>query len=127
MAAESDTANCPFTTFFSDGYDALGPGWDLEIRQAESGFLLWSSGFCLDDGGWLLRATLAELLQSGRPVAADAGHYLAMAPSKIIEEGRAAGLRRGEIHRLLLAHPRIWEFQRNNLRAYRRQGGAAGG
>lgn len=126
LAAGASSVECPLAAFFSNGPEPLGAGWDLEIRQKATGFLLWSSEFCLDDDGWLLRSTLEDLVQSGRLVEDNPAHYISMAPSRIIAEGRRNGLNRNEIHRLLLAHPGVWEHQCRNLQSFREQGGLVG-
>ncbi|MBD3335655.1 MAG: hypothetical protein GF355_09080 [Candidatus Eisenbacteria bacterium] len=99
----------------------LGPGWELEIRTLPEGLLVWSGAFCLDDHGWLMRHAVESLRADERPVQPDPEHYRSLAPSEIIAEGRAAGLKPDEIQQLLVAHPQIWDHQcRNQERHLRR-------
>lgn len=101
----------------------LGPGWELEIRSVPDGQLLWTAAFCLDDDLSRLKSTLEDLAGKGLPVSRDPLSYASKAPSEIITEGRSLGLQREYIHRILLAHPRIFEHQCRNLQGFRRRGG----
>jgi hypothetical protein len=101
----------------------LGPGWEIEVRSAEDGGLVWTAGFCLDDGLLSLRNVLQDLADRGLPVLRDPLSYASMAPSDIITEGRSVGLGREHLHRILLAHPRIFFHQCQNLENFRRRSG----
>jgi hypothetical protein len=99
----------------------LGPGWDLEIRQARDGELLFGAEFILDAEGELLRRALVAV------ASADPARYLSLSPREIIAEGRALGLAPATTNRILIALPRTLESQCRNLSAYRRAGGTIGG
>jgi hypothetical protein len=101
----------------------LGPGWEIDIRSAEDGGLLWTAGFCLDDNLFRLRSVLQDLSRKGLPVLRDPLSYASMAPSDIITEGRSVGLSREHLHLILLAHPRIFFHQCQNLELFRRRSG----
>jgi hypothetical protein len=99
----------------------LGPGWDVEIRRARDGALLYGADFTLDAEGELLRRALSSVARG------DPAHYLPLGPREIIAEGRAAGLAPEETNRILIAHPRALEAQCRNLTAYRDAGGTIAG
>jgi hypothetical protein len=98
---------------------ALGHGWELEIRRAHDGQLLFSAAFALDDGDKLLRTVLDELVGSGQPLAADPARYAALRPSQIIAEGQQLGLPPSLTHRIVLAHPQALAWQCENLGRFR--------
>lgn len=91
----------------------LGPGWDVEVRRACDGALLYSAGFTLDAGGELMRRI------AGAEALGDPAHYLALDPPGIIAEGRARALPPELTHQILVAHPRALEAQCHNLSAFR--------
>jgi len=99
----------------------LGPGWDVEIRRARDGVLLYDAGFTLDAAGALLRRALeADGLR-------DPAHYLSLSPFEIIAEGRATGLAPEKANQILIAHPRGLAAQCRDLSAYRAGRGTIGG
>lgn len=108
----------------------LGVGWDCDVRDAGTGVLLFTAAFVLDDGTTRLVKVLRELRSKGayggaleRPSTAmlsdEPSHYLDLPPSRVIEEGRSAGLPPVVIHRILLANPRTQIWQCQNLRRFR--------